>query len=202
MADGMPRAYLRVDPNIDQHPDPLGMLLLLCAGARQADRGRFKDLGTVQRALGRSRAKALEARGDVEQLADGRWYIAGWDEWQEGDYTVAERMRRMRARRRKQRNAGVSGDTAPPSPRSIDVTTDAVERRNSSGSTSHGDRDEISPPPAEPGLRKHGTNPRAQGTNPRAQGTSPRQQRAAEKRGPWDAAGDILRRLKEAEGAA
>lgn len=180
----MPRAYLRVDPNIDQHPDPLGMIQLLCAAARQPERGRFRDRTVAVRALGPARAKALIARSDLVQLDDGRWYVEGWDEWQEGDYTVAERMRRMRAKRASRRSQGVTHATAPPSPARNDVTTDAVAvGTDSLVSTSVGDGGEISPPPAKLGRRKSGTNPRAQGTNPRAVGTSPRQQRETDKRG-------------------
>lgn len=58
-------------------------------------------------------------------------------------------------------------------------------------------RDESTPPPAEQGKRRNGTNPRATGTNPRALGTSPRQIRESEKRGP-SALGEILRRAAAA----
>ncbi len=182
----MPRAYLRVDPNIDQHPDPLGMVLLLCAGARQPERGRFKDRAVIVRAIGPARTKAMIGRQDVVQLTDTRWYLVGWDEWQEGDYTVGERMRRMRARRSK----GVSPVTPSASPERNAVTTDASSS-SPSGSTYSGDGDEISPPP-QVGRRKDGTNPRAQGTNPRANGTSPRQEREAQKRGGADSLATIL----------
>lgn len=182
----MPRAYLRVDPNIDQHPDPLGMILLLCAGARQAERGRFRDRAVLDRTLGRGRAKAMAARGDVAPLADGRVLIVGWDEWQEGDYTVGERMRRMRARRSK----AVSPVTPVASPDRNAVTTDASSSSPSSSSYL-GDGDEISPPP-QVGRRKDGANPRAKGTNPRAQGTSPRQRRQAAKRGGGETLAAIL----------
>src|SRR5437773_2543798 len=106
--DGMPRAYLRVDPNIDQHPDPLGMLLLLCAAHRQPDRGRFRSRAILDRTLGRSRVTAMLRTGDLCALDDGRLYVPGWDEWQEGDLTVAERMRRMRAARRQSDEPSVS----------------------------------------------------------------------------------------------
>jgi 5-methylcytosine-specific restriction endonuclease McrA len=97
----MPRAYLRVDPNIDQtHPDPGAMVTLLCAAARQVDRGRFRDRLLIERAIGKARANKAIARGDVVEQEDGRWYVQGWDEWQEGDHDVGTRMRRMRARRR------------------------------------------------------------------------------------------------------
>lgn len=124
MPDGMPRAYLRIDPNIDQHPDALGMLLLLCAAHRQPDRGRFRDRTVLSRAVGRNRVTAMLRRGDVQELGDGRFYVPGWDEWQEGDHTVAERMRRMRDRRRRDGH-NVSLVTVPPSPPRNEVTTDA-----------------------------------------------------------------------------
>lgn len=190
--DGMPRAYIRVDPNLDQHPDPLGMLLLLCAGARQAERGRFKDQAVLVRTVGRSRAAAMVRRFDVETLGDGRVYIVGWDEWQEGDHTVAERMKRMRARRAKTKKP-VSPVTAPPSPARNDVTTDAVSTDSLSDSLSgDDDGDEISPPPAKLGRRQEGTNPRALGTSPRQTGQSPRQVKAAEKRGGFEALSAIV----------
>ena len=188
----MPRAYLRIDPNLDQHPDPLGMLLLLCAGARQAERGHFRDRAVVVRTIGATRTKALIGRRDIVELADGRWYIEGWDEWQEGDYTVGERMKRMRARRK--RSVSVTPATVPPSPSRNDVTTDASKEITSSESSSYGVGDEYSPPP-QVGRREDKTNPRALGTNPRANGHSPRQEREAVKRGALpQSTYDILRR--------
>lgn len=98
--DGLPRAYLRLDPNIDQtHPDIGAFIRLLCAAARQPDRGRFRDLAHLQALFGKHRVHQMIARRDVEALPDGRYYVPGWDEWQEGDLTVGERMKRMRARR-------------------------------------------------------------------------------------------------------
>lgn len=97
---GLPRAYLRMDPNIDQHPDPLAMVRLLCAAARQSKRGRFKDAATLIRILGRRTVAGLIDRADILSLEDGTIYVDGWDEWQEGDWTVAERMRRVRSKGR------------------------------------------------------------------------------------------------------
>ena len=177
--DGLPRAYLRIDPNIDQHPDALSMVRALCAAARQPNRGRFRDPTVLERAVGRRQYRAMVERGDViaDQPGPGV-YLDGWDEWQEGDLTVGERMRRMRLRRK---GKAVSTVTEPSSLRRNDVTTDAVAKGEGLGG--EGVRVGVSPPP-QAGKRANGTNPRALGTNPRAAGTSLRQKREAEKRGP------------------
>lgn len=105
MARGqLPKAYLRIDPNLDQHPEAEGMLFLICAAARQARRGYFTR-AVVDRILGRKRADRFVApRGqgktpDLIEVEDGSLYLAGWDEWNEGDLTVGERMKRVRDRR-------------------------------------------------------------------------------------------------------
>jgi len=201
MRDGMPRAYLRVDPNLDNtHPDVDGFVRLLCAAARQPDRGRFKDRALLVRAIGPAKARKAMDRGDVVTLQDGRLYVDGWDEWQEGDHTVADRMKRMRAKRRAKRDTTVTPDTVPPSPRRLTVTTDAVPTVSRS-SLGVGDSDETPPPPTAVGAekrRKDGSNPRATGDAPRQNGTaprqlgeSPRQEREAQKRGPTKL-GEIL----------
>jgi hypothetical protein len=171
--DGLPRAYLRMSPDLDQHPDPLAMLRAMCAAARQPTRGRFRDPKVLERAVGRKPYREMVQRGDVIQATDGSGcYLDGWDEWQEGDLTVAERMRRMRDRRKS------NGVTRRTSQRRSDVTTDAVP---SSEVGTLGVDVGDSPPPRV-GRRKDGTNPRALGTNPRANGRSPRQELQAEKR--------------------
>lgn len=189
--DGLPRAYLRMDPNLDQHADPLTMLRLMCAGARQPERGRFKDRAIIDWAVGRTKVSRAISRGDLSQAKDGSLYLQGWDEWQEGDWTVAERMRRMRAGRASRRDGHV---TVPASHLRNDVTTDAITTDSSSSFAGDGGvRSDSPPPPAERGpgrraegtsLRQRGEQPRANGENPRANGTSPRQEREAEKRGP------------------
>jgi hypothetical protein len=193
--DGLPRAYLRMSPNLDQHPDPLGMVLLLCAAARQPTRGLFKDRRVLERVVGRKRVKEMLERRDVVEVSAG-YYVEGWEEWQEGDMTVAERMRRMRARKR-------HPVTPQPSPRRNGVTTDAVVE-NSNGSLQGVDVDvEFPPPPAERGLRSERTNPRARGlaprqtdSNPRANGMSPRQRREDEKRGGMERLSEIVARSR------
>lgn len=99
----LPKAYLRLDPNIDHaHPDPGAMVRIICAANRQPHRGRFKNRSLLDAVLGRQLVKAALERGDLVALDDGRYFVPGWDEWQEGDWTVGERQRRIRERR----NAG------------------------------------------------------------------------------------------------
>jgi hypothetical protein len=154
--DGMPRAYLRVDPNLDQtHPDVNGFIRLLCAAARQPDRGRFRNRRLLEQLLSKSKVFDMLARGDVVVLADERVYVEGWDEWQEGDHTVAERMRRMRDRRSKHRNAPVTA----PLPAVVPVTTDAVDTKEGRSPSSAEVTDDSPQPPIA--SRANGTNPRA-----------------------------------------
>lgn len=183
-----PRAYLRMLPNIDQHPDPLAMVRAMCAAARQPVRGVFREPIVIERAIGRKAYRLLVERGDIVPAKDGKGvYLEGWNELQEGDMTVAERMRRYRKRKS---DAKV---TKPASPHRNGVTTTAID--NSDVGTSQAE-DEGSTPPPQAGRRNDGTNPRALGTNPRANGTSPRQIRRAEKQGPTSL-GAVLRRANE-----
>jgi hypothetical protein len=95
----LPKAYLRVDPNLDStHPRPGDFIRLLCAASRQPQRGRFRDREVLDLAVGVEAAAYLIKRGDVISQR-GRLYVDGWDEWQEGDLTVGERMTRVRAKR-------------------------------------------------------------------------------------------------------
>lgn len=123
MSGELPRAYLRVDPNIDQaYPELRNTFVgLLCSAARQTERGRYRSLAIAEQLHSRAFIARSLRRGDLVLLGDGRLYIPGWDEWQEGDLTVAERMRRMRGRRRSGR------DTVTPqaSHERNDVTNDA-----------------------------------------------------------------------------
>lgn len=96
----LPKAYLRIDPDIDaKHPELLAEFIrLLCAANRQPHRGWFRSRATIEALLGKPAAKRLIDRGDVAER-DGEWYVGGWDHWQEGNLDVAERMRRIRADR-------------------------------------------------------------------------------------------------------
>jgi hypothetical protein len=75
------------------------MVALLCAANRQPKRGVFKSCELAERVLGRGLYRRCVERGDLLPNGPGV-YVDGWDEWQEGDYTVGERMTRLRARRR------------------------------------------------------------------------------------------------------
>lgn len=183
-----PRAYLRMLPNIDQHPDPLAMVRAMCAAARQPQRGRFREPIVLRRAIGTKAYKLMEGRGDIVPAPDGQGvYLEGWDELQEGDMTVAERMRRYR----KRKSDGKA--TRATSPHRNGVTTTALDIDVVGTSQA---KDGSDSPPPQAGRRKNGTNPRALGTNPRATGTSPRQVRKAEKQGPTGL-GSVLRRAAE-----
>lgn len=96
----LPKAYLRLDPNIDQtHPDVEGFIRLLCAANRQPQRGFFKSRALVEGIVGKARTKRFLERGDLTEHVGGRLYVEGWEEWQEGDITVGERQRRIKAKR-------------------------------------------------------------------------------------------------------
>jgi len=110
----LPKAYLRIDPNLDStHPAPGEMVALLCAANRQPHRGYFKSEGVAKSALGVRLFSRSVARGDLRKNGRGGYHVDGWEEWQEGDINVGERMRRLRERRRNadrnsDRNDGVT----------------------------------------------------------------------------------------------
>jgi hypothetical protein len=109
------RAYHRIDPLMDERkshytPAQLGAFVKvqLLAG-RQTHRGRFRSIEALRMALPASYARHVDflvAEGDIV-ASKTHVYVDGWDEWQEGDVTVKERMARLRNRKR---NGGVTGD--------------------------------------------------------------------------------------------
>lgn len=127
----MTRAYLRLDPGFDErkesYPDgPYSALIAtFCLGELQPERGRFRSLDYLSRLLGRRgrHVPYLVEHGDLTKLDDGRVYVDGWDEWQEGDWKVAERVARIRNRKVPERvtvadtppvTVGVTPDVTPP----------------------------------------------------------------------------------------
>jgi hypothetical protein len=100
------RAYLRLDPNfVDrkaEYPDGAHRAYIdtLCFAEQQQPRGRFRSRRLLAVLLDK-RAKwipYLLDHGDLVELPTGQLYLDGWDEWQEGDVTVSERMKRLRSR--------------------------------------------------------------------------------------------------------
>lgn len=113
------RAYHRVDPLMDERkghysPAQLGAFVKvqLVAG-RQQHRGRFRSVAMIRNLLPATYARHLDflfAEGDLVVGLDGAVYVDGWDEWQEGDLTVKDRMARLRNRKRN----NVTGHTVTP----------------------------------------------------------------------------------------
>lgn len=107
----MSRAYVRLDPAfferkaIDQAYPPGAVAALvgcICLGEAQPTRGTFRDERLLRALLGPvgKWVKYLLDQGDLVHRNDGRLYIDGWEEWQEGDWQVKERVARIRNRKR------------------------------------------------------------------------------------------------------
>lgn len=106
----MARAYLRLDPmfferKVMDQGYPAGAATALvgvfCLAEHQPERGRFRN-ERLLKALLADYAKwvpYLLQHGDIVETADGRIYPPGWDEWQEGDWKVGERLDRIKKRR-------------------------------------------------------------------------------------------------------
>ena len=99
------RHYIRIDPELGDrkahYPDGAlsAFILTLCFAEMQPRRGYFKQ--PVLRALLERRARWitwLVDHGDLEPRGN-LLYVVGWDEWQEGDWKVKERVERIRLRR-------------------------------------------------------------------------------------------------------
>jgi len=113
------RAYHRVDPLMDERkghytPAQLGAFLKvqLVAG-RQTKRGHFRSVAALKAILPTSYVRHVDflvAEGDLEVSRSGAVYVDGWDQWQEGDLTVRDRMAALRNRRR---NPTVTGTVTP-----------------------------------------------------------------------------------------
>lgn len=111
----MARAYVRLDPAFYERKLEQGYSLaqlgalagVFCLADSQTQRGRFRDMGVLRALLGPGARHVpfLIDRGDLLLEERGRVYVDGWDEWQEGDWQVKERLARVRSR--KTRNATV-----------------------------------------------------------------------------------------------
>lgn len=91
-------------------PAQLGAFLKvqLVAG-RQTKRGHFRSITALRALLPSAYVRHVDflvAEGDLDvNTRTGAVYVDGWDQWQEGDLTVGDRMRALRNRRR---NNGVT----------------------------------------------------------------------------------------------
>ena len=155
------RSYIRLDPNLPATKAAYSdgqwraYVEVLCHSEWQPRRGTFQTERLLRVILGR-RARHipyLVAHRDLIRNADGSLYVAGWAEWNEGDYTAAERMRRYRARK------GVTPGVTPPV--TAPLRTDPSERvtprgvevvREVGGTGRNGPQTFMgwAPPPAEP----------------------------------------------------
>jgi hypothetical protein len=142
------RAYLRLDPEYSKRKAgyPVGAALalidVLCEAEAQPHRGRFRSEKLLRLLVGRSARWVgyLLEHGDLVKQRDGSLYVDGWDEWQEGDWKVAERVKRIRSRRENEQlellPGGVTDDSSPTVTRrtvAVDAPTRAARARARSG---------------------------------------------------------------------
>jgi len=134
----MARAYLRLDPAffdrkvIDQRYPPGAIAALvgaICHAEHQPQRGRFRDERVLRSLLGpvsRWVPFLIEKRDLVKVRGrSGELYVDGWDEWQEGDWKVGERVARIRNRERA--DSTVTGESVGVTPPvTADVTVDVT----------------------------------------------------------------------------
>ncbi len=121
------RAYLRKDPatwrrKVVEQGYPAAQYAafeaVLCLGEEQPERGRFRSERLLRLLLDEPRDGVrigwgrhipfLIEHGDLIRQTDGSLYIDGWDEWQEGDWKVAERVARIRHRKDVHQSNGVT----------------------------------------------------------------------------------------------
>jgi hypothetical protein len=98
---------LRLDPNLADrkadYPDGAFRAFIECLifAEHQPKRGRFRNERLLRVLLDRRGrwVPYLLEHGDLTRGDSGELYVDGWDEWQEGDVTVSERMKRLRNRK-------------------------------------------------------------------------------------------------------
>lgn len=102
------RAYLRLDPQLADtkahYPDGAfrAFVEVLCFAEQQPTRGVFRNRKLLAVLLDK-RARwigYLIDHADLIPMPTGHLVVDGWQEWQEGDWKVAERMKRVRNRER------------------------------------------------------------------------------------------------------
>jgi len=136
----MARAYLRLDPGFFdrkaiEQAYPAGAITALlgafCHAEHQPTRGRFRDVRILRALLG-PHAKWIPFLVDHRDLVmrRGQLYVDGWDEWQEGDWKVGERVARIRNRAR-DATVDVTPDVTVPV--TADVTDETVYNLSDGG---------------------------------------------------------------------
>ena len=144
----MTRAYIRLDPSFDErkcdYPDGAyaALVAAICLAEHQPQRGRFRSGRYLAGLLGkRGRwVKYLVDHGDLVPVEGERLYLDGWDEWQEGDWKVAERVHRIRTRTRgtvEVTPAVTVGVTVPVTP-AVTVDRYSVSAGGSAGGSNSG----------------------------------------------------------------
>ena len=148
----MSRAYIRFSPKtfhekvvIDGYPPGAfaAFAAVLCMAEEQPERGRFRSERLLRLLLDEPEegvrvgwgkwVKYLLEHGDLVKQDRGVLYVVGWDEWQEGDFTVAERVARLR-KKRKDAATGATDDVTAPgviTPSDVGGKPSAVGRRPS-----------------------------------------------------------------------
>lgn len=200
----MGRAYLRLDPAffdrkaIDQKY-PAGavtaLIGVLCHAEHQPQRGRFRDVRVLKALLGphaRWIAFLLEHRDLVAKR--GQLYVDGWDEWQEGDWKVGERVKRIRNRQRDESAGEVV--TVPVTPGVTVGVTVENESRDSVGTVynlSDGGRQSVIDSGGIGGKRSD-----SESGNPNVESRPPAAERPSGSNG-WEKAIDVAARLAAAE---
>lgn len=135
------RAYLRLDPQLADmkaaYPDGAfrAFVEVLCFAEQQPTRGVFRNRKLLAVLLER-RARwigYLIDHGDLFVMPTGHLVVEGWQEWQEGDWKVHERITRIRNRKRQEATVpAVTDDTA------ATVTPDTAHRYSGGGKHSSG----------------------------------------------------------------
>lgn len=143
------RAYLRLDPQLADmkasYPDGAfrAFVETLCFAEQQPSRGVFRNRKLLAVLL-EKRARwigYLIDHDDLIVMPTGHLVVEGWAEWQEGDWKVAERMKRVRSRE-KATNATVTNDTVATvtgdTPESVTVPSSGSGKRLAVGKSGGG----------------------------------------------------------------
>lgn len=128
------RCFIRLAPDFASrkscYPDGAYAALIdcFCYAEYQPVRGTYHSLDYLRNFLG-ERSRWLDYLIDHHDLSvrdDGTVYVDGWEEWQEGDWRVGERMDRVRRKRYLTRRATLTNSSNSKTVRSVDSTLRTV----------------------------------------------------------------------------